>query len=303
MNPKKEEKDFGKVREELQLLKLIAQWVAHDLKGATNVLQIASGFMQKDIENIVQAEEILVKMKQVMPEESERLREIFGKNLADLYQGLTTIQSTGHRIVDIANLFSISEDVATNKGHNKIDFDYNEKLKEIFQTYEHYVIKRGLDLRFFHKPGEHKIVMNPSVFSSIVANLVTNSGKYGVRNSTIDFMSEEKKGNLELVIENNVGRVIKEDDLDYIMGYGNRLGEEYDTTEVSQGVGIHLINKIVREGYGGNLRLYSGKRKKVVQDKFKDFNVETFPQDTPVFGKQQKPYFRAKVSLPLRNLS
>ncbi|HRZ85153.1 MAG TPA: ATP-binding protein [Candidatus Paceibacterota bacterium] len=285
---------------------------AHDYKGiqagAMTSLELSLEGLKKIIFG---AQSIIDDLQDKDSAIAERVRALASEAVRSRNYAQISLSSV-RRSDDLANLLALSGNNKENINFASERFSCNKKLKEIFEAYQHYYVMLGLNLRFFSREdeAESEIFMHPGMFSSIVGNIVTNASKYGVRGTTINFVSHNTMDNLVLECENHIGREMTDEELEYIQRKGNSLQlnepnkekNRAQIREINNGFGVSFIKQHAVEEYGGKVKIKSSKHRIINPDNLKDYKVDMFPKDDSTYLGNGHPHFYISVSLPLANL-
>jgi len=307
-----------KLAGEIAFHRAVARWVSHDLKSAIATTEMASEVMKSDIQKISEAQVVLAEAKNHLPENLQReITKKISEPLVELYNILRIAQSANRRTMDIAGIFTYSEDVKTHVSSKKQEFGYISKLIELFEFYQHRIAGKTLALRFSYNPEEkqRKITTNPGVFASIIANLVDNAVKYSVKYTTVDVSATSHNNHLVIESENYIPRRMSESDIGFIQGERNMLESDREGFNfASQGLGLYLIGKIVKEGYGGKIRILSETKKRINEKRTQSYERVIYPKGIQPYSEpgpqnsedknsgEEPALFYVGITLPLESL-
>jgi signal transduction histidine kinase len=130
-------------------------------------------------------------------------------------------------------------------------FDLREMLHDLSRYYDGIGIGRGLQARIGDLPAE--IIGDPQLLYQVFSNVISNAFKYSSEDGIVTLSADSKGGFVEVTIEDR-GLGVPRDELD-------RIREPYyrasNVGSISgTGMGLHLVNEIVRQ-HGGRLEIES----------------------------------------------
>ncbi|MFW5746227.1 MAG: sensor histidine kinase [Nanoarchaeota archaeon] len=101
--------------------------------------------------------------------------------------------------------------------------------------------------------------MNETYLTTIVENVIGNALKYTPLGGTIFMYLEHDKKGLHFNLVNTVDRALLPEDLQQVTQRGFRTGSasRSPTVGLDQGLGLYMIDRLIRDGYGGKLEPHS----------------------------------------------
>ena len=131
-------------------------------------------------------------------------------------------------------------------------------------------------------------------FEAIFDNLLGNAIKYATNGGRIDFSILERHGEYVIHVSNPVEHPPQVDSLNRLFekGYRGDTGFSHKSIGANQGLGLYFVNRIVTEGYGGNVRVWldrcrnedgCGQEPQVEVKRFGDTNDSFQPKGSTYF--------------------
>ncbi|MFA5020078.1 MAG: ATP-binding protein [Candidatus Pacearchaeota archaeon] len=274
--------------------------VRHDLRGPAGKLEMIS---QLGIG-------ILARLENEVTKESKELKQA----VYDLKRWVTSMGSAGTAVADIAGLLSLSgfsyEDLRKNSEY----FSPLEAMKMVVEGRTHEVVVKGKSIKIYYPKALEKLNLytNHPAFSCVFANLLRNAIYHGAGYSPVEVIFERNKENFLLCIENQAHEILDTRMLKEIFKKGYTTKTRETPLTGNDGLGLPIIEKIVKTGYHGNIAPFSGlercitdERKKGLERlRFSDekegnpsiFETLDFPWD------YTRPGFYIEVQIPMESL-
>ena len=212
---------------------------------------------------------------------------------------LSQIISAGRRVVDMTRILDLSNLTPKEISQESEEFSPAYKIDEIFKVWAHDAVRKGKGLSLYYKNEDKskKVVTNPGAFSSIFSNLLGNAIQYANKQSDIRAKLSLDQ-DLTFEIENPISSVIDARELNELLKRGYRRDKTKEDQLVrNEGFGLYFVNKVVRQGFLGDLKIRSDHKKRLDSA---TGNYEKAVYSSEYDQQLDSPLFYARVKLPLK---
>lgn len=265
----------------------------HDLKSPASFLA-NSGYLLEDY----------LKAVENVNTPQEKAKAIF-----NLRRQIRRIESKARRIANSADMLLLSNITPEEINKMRQKFKVFEVVEDSVISYEHEMIsdrQLGFDLTYSSSAHSLQLYTNQGVLSSIFANLVGNAVKYAYQASVVKSLLFADKDNLVFELENMVEKMIDDAELTHIFEKGYRIksnsGEVKELSGTNQGLGLYFVNRIVKQGYGGEVRVKSSDSFQITDERAKGLTQRNYAAPyTPSYIPF--PSFHISISFPLENIT
>ncbi len=293
---------YSSLKRALISLREIGSFVQHELKAP---IAVALGF-----EEVLKG--YLEKISELVGKSGE-IKELSGKPFAKMREMLGEVEFCSdkthravRRILHATSLLDALE-IDRQQVHARLQpLTVGTLLDELAEFLEEELKDRPLCARIWTEIGMEDLHLNvdPTYFDRIFDNTLGNAVKYSAANSIIEVQFSRREGRLRFVLTNNTHRVFTTDTLNRLYEKGYRFDEGFSRTKIgaNQGLGLYFVNKIVRNGYNGDVRVESGERwlaKESGQDTDFHFRELGCPLET---SAGELPFFRIAITLPFEEI-
>jgi signal transduction histidine kinase len=241
---------FWNLRAARDTLLDMASFVRHEVRGplSTNygLLKIISHHMEQ--------------VEKVMPEGvGGEIQEMI-RRCCELAKSAQVASEKINLSLDLLEIYNINSQVVKPE---KDEISWEVFLKdEVRGQFEQIAHCAGVNLKMF---VQHDILKEPLCFkrvwiSRIFDNLVSNAFKYSLQNSSVELWFYRDEGRLVLDLWNRVEYPVSTVSLEIMMEKGATTSNKSRLKGLGEGhgLGLYLVNLIVRNGFGGDLILKSG---------------------------------------------
>lgn len=277
--------------------------MGHDIKNALVSMGGFSGLLAEKAGNISQ----YLKEKCTTPNEQDKAMLKTAGKIPTYVQVIRNSEQRIGNLVELIRFYDLDSEFI--KSTSK-----NIPLKDTaISTIEDYIISHDYLGRFTFilsiddELKEKSIMMPPSLYTSILENLVGNSVKQTPEGGTILLgFYKQNKGNDKLVIDsiNTAKYGLSEEKISKLGNKGERFAPVTGKSiGLDQGVGLYMIHKIVNQGFGGDT-LHDIQPEIDISpalDESKKFK-ESFGKDLSELNKVLKPYFRTELRFDYKKI-
>ncbi|MBI2628955.1 HAMP domain-containing histidine kinase [Candidatus Pacearchaeota archaeon] len=282
------EREFAR---ELEFHGEIKQLLAHDLRSPASTLDLYIHEIKKTLDELEKDYGSLI------PEElKERMFRFKGS--------LKQMMSAGRRVADMTKILDLSNLTPEEVAQESEEFYPAYKIDEVFKVWTHDAVRRGkgLSLEYRNDDKDKKTITNPGAFSTIFSNLLGNSIQYANKYSNIHAKLTLDQG-LTFEIENQISSPIDANELNDLLKRGYRKeGVKKEEYVRNEGLGLYFVNKAVRQGFFGDLKIRSDSKKRINPKTEEDYEKAVYSKEYEHNKEQDSPLFYAKVKLPLKIL-
>ena len=285
-------KDYGKLLAELEYHRDAHDLVAHDLNGPLAFLVNISHLSEPPLK-------LIEKLSQG---NQEIVQAIF-----DLRRIITSVENKSGRVTNTANALVLSDISPEELAKVRRKFSPYKTLNSDMASYEHEMLGRklGFNLAYSQEVKNLKLHTNESALSTVFSNLIGNAVKYAYNASVIKSLVYCEDGKLVFELENMVKKPIDDRGLMYIFEKGHRehLGDLEDQMDIgtNQGLGLYFVNRIVRNGFLGDITVKSSNSFYITEARTKGLDQKNYGVNYPPSFKRF-PSFHTRVSIPLENI-
>ena len=263
--------------------------LAHDLRSPIAVLSMAGYFLREELERISSAKT-----------DEERTKAI--KSMEDRIE---TVSSCGMNVSDLAQILNLTEITPEEINERREYFSFLEKIDEVMQAqaYQLSVRNQGISFEYSSEIEDLKLRTNTAIFKSIFSNVVSNAVRYAQTQSQINSIAYQDDGNFIFELENVVREPIDLSELRQIFDKGYRINGK-DNSELhkrNEGLGLYFVNKVIRNGFGGNIEVSSDHEFQISKERVIGFESIFYGQKFQDFYTPL-PSFHAKISIPLESI-
>lgn len=208
------------------------------------ILQVVSHDFRTPLAKIKMLNELLEN------QESEKLSDKGKEKISRIHKSIGEAENLVSDILEIRAIYN-----SENTTDEPEAFDMLNCINEVVEDYKIPIELKNLEVNTSME-GESIVITELYTFKRILGNLLSNAVKFSANDTKINILAKHSEGRIELTVQDN-GPGFSEKDKEDVFVKPGKLSNKPDGWGTSHGLGLYIIDKLVREKLGGSISLKS----------------------------------------------
>lgn len=208
------------------------------------ILQVVSHDFRTPLAKIKMLNELLEN------QESEKLSNKGKEKISRIHKSIAEAENLVTDILEIREIYN-----SENTTKEPEAFDMLSCINEVVEDYKTPIELKNLEVNTSME-GESVVITELYTFKRVLGNLLSNAVKFSPNDTTINILAKHSDGGIELIVEDN-GPGFSEKDKEDVFVKPGKLSNKPNGWGTSHGLGLYIVDKLVREKLDGSISLKS----------------------------------------------